>query len=66
MDDFLGFDDSKGTTKTALISLLHQLGWHLSTEKSDLNLSFQKEYLGLILNTEKTQTFQVPLKRRMP
>ena len=65
LDDFIGLTQ-KGSlrTRTALLKLLRRLGFHISIEKSSLNLEMQKEFLGLLLDSQNRPMFLVPPKKK--
>ena len=44
--------------------LLKRLGFHISLEKSSLNLETKKEFLGLLLDSSNWPTFLVPPKKK--
>ena len=65
LDNFLGLSKNKSLrTKKAVLKLLAKLGFHISVEKSSLQLEQEKEFLGLLIKSKDRAKFCVPQKKK--
>lgn len=67
VDDLLILADSREESEKATelaLSLLARLGWKVNLEKSSLIPEQKKEYLGLVVNTEGTPSYEIPAQKK--
>ncbi len=65
LDDFIGLSREKNLLlRKIFLRLLTKLGLQISKEKSSLDLTYEKEFLGLLVSTKGRPMFFVPPKKK--